>query len=140
MADEIIRHLPRRLQRVAELLQQEISMIIIKELRDPRIHFCTVTRVVPSPDLRSAQVHLSVYGNEAARKETMCALQKASGYIQHLLTMRIRLKFIPRLHFIHDDAVGHADRVAKILRELEQERSLYEGNEEDKTTSSTPDL
>jgi len=140
MADEIIQHLPRRLRRVAELLQQEISMIIIKELRDPRIHFCTVTRVVPSSDLRSAQVHLSVYGDEVARKETMCALQRASGYIQRLLTTRIRLKFIPRLYFIHDDAVGHADRVARILRELEEERSLYEDKEEDKTTSPDTDF
>jgi len=139
MADEIIQHLPRRLQRVAELLQQEISMIIIKELRDPRIHFCTVTRVVPSSDLRSAQVHLSVYGDEAAREETMSALRKASGYIQHLLRTRIRLKFIPRLHFVHDDAVGHADRVAKILRELQQERSLYD-DADPTSTSSAADL
>jgi len=126
MGDEIIQHLPLRLRRVAELLQQEISLIIINELGDPRIHFCTVTRVVPASDLRSARVFLSVYGDEEARRETLNALEHARGYIQHLVAERVRLKFTPRLFFVHDNAVGHADRVAKILRELEEERRSHD--------------
>lgn len=132
MADEIIQHLPMRLRRVAELLQQEISRIVISELGDPRIHFCTVTRVLPSPDLRSARVYLSVYGDEDMQRETFEALDHARGYIQRLVATRIRLKFTPRLFFVRDRAVGHADRVAKILRELEEERSTYD---DDHTTT-----
>jgi len=123
MVDESIEGLPRRVHRAAELLAEEIAAIIVSELLDPRIRFTTVTRVVPSGDLRSARVYLSVYADETARRQTLRAVEHARGYIQSLLSQRLRMKFTPRLFFVLDHSVEHSDRVSRILRELNAEES-----------------
>ena len=111
----------RRLRRVAELLQREISSII-PQLHDPRIHLCTLTRVLPSADLRSARVCVSVYGTEEQKSQTILALQHASGYIQHLIAERLFMKFTPTLFFVQDDSLEHSDRIARILKDIKEER------------------
>lgn len=133
MVDEYLRGMSRRIRRVAELLQREISSII-PELHDPRIHLCTLTRVLPSADLRSARVCVSVYGTEQQKKQTILALQHASGYIQRLIGERLVMKFTPTLFFVQDSSFERSDRIARILKDLEAERregSVSEGESGD---------
>ena len=121
MVDEYLQGMSRRLRRVAELLQREISSII-PQLHDPRIHMCTLTRVLPSADLRSARVCVSVYGTEEQKSQTIIALQHASGYIQRLISERLFMKFTPTLFFVQDKSLEHSDRIARILKSIEEER------------------
>lgn len=121
MVDEYLQGMSRRIRRVAELLQREISSII-PQLHDPRIHLCTLTRVLPSADLRSARVCVSIYGTEEQKQQTIIALQHASGYIQHLIAERLVMKFTPALFFIQDRSLEHSDRIARILKDMEEER------------------
>jgi ribosome-binding factor A len=109
----------QRTQRVDELLRQEIGALLAKEVADPRIGFATITDVETSPDLRHAKVWVSVIGDEAARRETIRALQQAMGFIRHELGKRLRIRRIPDLHVHLDDSAERGTRVLYLLNELE---------------------
>jgi len=111
----------RRHQRVAEILKQEVSRIVLEELSDPRLGFMTVTRVEPSPDLRSARVFVSILGDQTQQELTMRALKRAAGFVQHGIGDRLDLKYTPVLHFVTDDSVKKSVRLAKVIREALEE-------------------
>jgi ribosome-binding factor A len=71
----------QRIDRVDELLRQEIGAILAKDVQDPHIGFATVTDVETTPDLRHAKVWVSVIGGSAERKETLEALTRT--YVRH---------------------------------------------------------
>ncbi len=90
--------------RIEQSIQSEISQILLKELRDPRIGFCTITRVRVTEDYRYASVYVSFLGKEDAVSKGMEGIQAASKHIQALLAQRLNLKFTPYLRFIYDDS------------------------------------
>jgi ribosome-binding factor A len=110
----------QRLQRVDELLRQEIGRILAKDVQDPHVGFATVTAVETTPDLRHARVRVSVIGGDAERAETLAALERATGYVRHELGVRLRLKRIPALHVVLDESAERGTRVLQILEELER--------------------
>lgn len=109
----------QRTDRVDELLRQEISELLAREVGDPRIGFATITDVETAPDLRHAKVWVSVIGPEPERDETLAALQHAMGYVQRELGHRLRLKRIPALHVRLDDTAERSTRVHQLLAGLE---------------------
>lgn len=108
----------QRLDRVDELLRQEIGAILEREVADPRIGFVTVTRVETSPDLAHARVWVSIIGTPDARKETMRALERAMPYVRRQLGGRIRIKKIPALHVHLDASIERGARVLKLIDEI----------------------
>lgn len=111
----------RRQERVAEVLKQVVSRIIIEELSDPRLGFTTVTMVKPSPDLRSARVFVSILGDETQQDLTLRALKNAAGFVQHGIADRVDLKFTPVLHFVNDESVKKSVRLSQVIREALEE-------------------
>jgi ribosome-binding factor A len=109
----------QRIDRVDELLRQEIGALLAKEVADPRIGFATITDVETSPDLRHAKVWVSVIGQKADRDETLRALSDAMPFIRHELGKRLRIKRIPDLHVRLDDSAERGTRVLHVLHELE---------------------
>ena len=109
----------QRIDRVDELLRQEIGALLAKEVADPRIGFATITDVETSPDLRHAKVWVSVIGQKADRDETLRALSDAMPFIRHELGKRLRIKRIPDLHVRLDDSAERGTRVLHLLHELE---------------------
>jgi ribosome-binding factor A len=109
----------QRIDRVDELLRQEIGALLAKEIADPRIGFATITDVETSPDLGHAKVWVSVIGGKADRTETVRALQAAMGYVRHELGKRLRIRRIPELHIRLDDSAERGTRVLHMLQELE---------------------
>jgi ribosome-binding factor A len=107
------------MERVDELLRQEIGAILAREIADPRIGFATITDVETSPDLRHARVWVSVIGQPAEREATVAALGRAMPYVRHALGTRLRLKRIPELHVRLDDTAERGTRVLQLLSELE---------------------
>jgi ribosome-binding factor A len=108
-----------RTARVDELLREEISEVVRREVDDPRIGFVTITDVETSPDLRHADVWVSVIGNEQERRQTLRALSHAMPFVRGRLG-RLRLKRIPELHVKEDDSAERGTRVLAILDDLEQ--------------------
>lgn len=117
----------QRTQRVDELLRQEITSILAKDVADPAIGFATVTNVETSPDLRHARVWVSVIGQQAERRATLRALDRAMVYVRRELGTRLRLRRIPELQVRLDDSVERGTRVLRLLSELEEGRTPESG-------------
>ena len=107
-----------RTRRLDELLREEISEVIRREVDDPRIGFVTITDVEVAPDLRHANVWVSVIGTPDERKETLRALGRAMPFVRNRLG-RLRIKRIPELHLREDETAARGTRLMKILDELE---------------------
>ena len=113
-----------RVERVAAQLRQEISEIMIRDLKDPRIGMATVTEVKLSPDLRNATVKVSVVGEGDGRRAAIDGLEHAKGFIRRELGLRLsNLRFAPDLHFQLDEGVAYSVRVSQLLREVQQGES-----------------
>ena len=105
------------MRRVDGVLREVIGATIGGELQDPRIGFVTVTAVQTSPDLRNAQVHVSVLGTDEEKAATMKGLRAAHGVIQKAISSQLRLKRTPTLHFVYDESVERADRLTRMMEE-----------------------
>ncbi len=108
-----------RTARVDELLREEISAVIQREVDDPRIGFLTITDVEVSQDLRHADVWVSVIGTPDEKKATLRALSRAMPFVRQRLG-KLRLKRIPALHVKEDDTAVRGTRLLQILDDLEQ--------------------
>jgi ribosome-binding factor A len=109
----------QRTRRLDELLREEISDIITRQVDDPRIGFLTITDVEVTPDLAHANVWVSVIGSADEKKQTLRALAHAMPFVRQRLG-RLRLKRIPNLHVKEDETAARGTRLMKILEELEQ--------------------
>ena len=113
---------PRR-ERVGEQLREEISAMMLAEIKDPRVRFASISRVRMSPDLREAWLAVSALGDDAERQNVVSALGHAEGYLRAQLGRRLEnLRSVPRLHFELDESIAYSVRVSTLLRELAGER------------------
>lgn len=104
-----------RMKRVADLISREIASLIQRNLKDPRVTLVTVTGAEISPDLRSAKVFWSVFGDDEKREAAALALEKAKGFLRRELGGRLDLKATPELRFIYDDALDRGQRIDDLL-------------------------
>jgi ribosome-binding factor A len=110
-----------RTARLDELLREEISAVIARDVDDPRVGFVTITDVEVAPDLRHAKVWVSVIGSEQERRDTLRALNRAMPFVRQRLG-KLRLKRIPDLHVKLDTTAERGTRVLRILDALESGR------------------
>lgn len=108
----------RRQLRVAELIQQELATMLTFDLRDPRLSFVSVTRVVVSPDLRHANIYISSLAGDESKREVMAALRSAGGFLRRELGNRTTLRYVPELDFHFDDGLEQSQRMYELLDEL----------------------
>jgi len=120
----------RRSTRVGDLLQKEVSHIVLQELKDPRIGFVTVTGVSVSDDLRHAKVFVSVMGDSEEVKRTVEGLKSATGYIQACIGRRVKLRYTPEITFRLDESVSHGAHIEQLLRDVKRERLTESGEGE----------
>jgi ribosome-binding factor A len=109
----------KRLDRVNQLIKEEISMLLQRELKDPRLGFVTVTEVETAKDLRQARVFVSVLGDEAQWAGSLQALGSARGFIRNRLRHHLDLRVTPELDFRADRSMEHAARIQALLRGLD---------------------
>jgi ribosome-binding factor A len=115
----------RRIERINSLIRQEISDLLLRELKDPRLdNFVSVLRVDTAPDLSFAKVYVSFYGSEQSKKETMAALESASRFIRNELMKRIRIRTIPDILFQEDNSIARGAQVLELIEEIKHEESL----------------
>jgi len=111
--------LPDRPARAAEEFRHELSALLSRGLKDPRITgFVTVTGAEMSPDLREVSVWVSIHGEEKVRKETFAGLESAAAYLQTEVARRLRLRHTPHLRFRYDESVAEGDKIDRLLREV----------------------
>ena len=110
--------IPKRITRVGETIRAELSAIMLKDIKDPRIGFITITEVAMSPDLKVARVYFSQMGEGEDKEESLCGLRKASGFMRRELGRRLKLKFTPELRFFLDESLETGERISKLLKEI----------------------
>ena len=110
----------RRIERVNGVLRQEISALVASQLNDPRLRgIITITQVRTAPDLRSARVYVSVMGAESLRQEALNGIRSSASYLRRELRDRVSLRHVPFLKFELDDAMLEADRLMRIIDDLQ---------------------
>ncbi|AUM65850.1 30S ribosome-binding factor RbfA [Brevibacillus sp. 7WMA2] len=107
-----------RMSRVSEEIKKELSILLQREMKDPRIGFVTVTDVEVTSDLQQAKVYISVFGDESKREESLKGLQKAKGFLRTEVGRRIKLRHVPELLFKLDASIDYGNKIDNLLREI----------------------
>ena len=115
-----------RMARLAHQFQQEIALIIHRELKDPSMGFVTITRVELTNDLRHAKVSYSCLGDEAERARSQDALDRSTRFIYGLLKKRFRLKVIPELVFRYDASIEASIALSNTLDALNKDQEAQD--------------
>ena len=108
----------RRTDRLGEEIREEVSKIIGRDLKDPRIGFVTVTRVDLTHDLRNAKIFVGVLGDPGERQKTLIGLRKAAGFVRREIGRRVRMRVTPEIAFQLDTGLDATDRVAQLLEDV----------------------
>jgi ribosome-binding factor A len=108
----------KRLERVNQLIKEEISTLLQRELKDPRLGFVSVTEVDVTPDLKYAKVYVSVLGPEAQWVSSLAALESARGFVWNWLRRHLDLRVTPQLSFRPDRSMEHAAHIQSLLAGL----------------------
>lgn len=111
-----------RIRRVSEQMKKDLSQIINKEIKDPRVSAMTsITDVQVSKDLRYASIYVSIFGTDSEKEETLQTLIRASGFIRSEIGRRIRLRYTPEISFYLDNSIEYGAHIEKVLKSLKEE-------------------
>jgi ribosome-binding factor A len=110
----------RRTSRVNDLLREQLSELLLREVKDPRVSqgLVTITEVQVSPDLRRATVFVSHMGSEAEREDVLRGLTAASHFLRNGLVHRLSLRTVPELVFRFDPSIERGARLASLIHEV----------------------
>lgn len=111
----------RRQQQVSELIHRELSQLLMREARDPRLADVTITEVRITPDLLLARVYFTVLGGAQEEKAARAGLESASGYLRSQLAARVSLRLAPELVFDVDRSAEYGRRIDQLLDEISAE-------------------
>ena len=112
--------MPRRIDRINELLRQEISQLLARQIKDPRVNgVISITQVKTTNDLRNARVSISVMGDPTAKQNALEGIQSAATYLRRELRDRLAMKYVPFLNFAVDNTLDEADHLNQIMNQIQ---------------------
>ena len=120
-----------REQRLAKLLKEELSAIILREINDPRLGMISITDVELTPDLKVAYVYISALGDQTERDQSVMVLDRAAGFLRMTLSKIVNLRHTPELRFKLDSSLERASRVYDLLNQIKSENTQPADNGED---------
>jgi len=119
-----------RIQRVNTLLRHEISELLKRQVKDPRLGtFIIVTEVSTSSDLKYAKIFVSCIASEEEKQETLSVLASASGFFRRELAKRLDLPRIPELNFQWDDSIERGDHLLQLIDRVSKESTPDQNRE-----------
>lgn len=108
-----------RIDRIRKALIKEVSDIIQRHVKDPRISgIISVTDIELSSDYKYAKIYISVYGSEEQKKQTLEAIQESTSYIRGEIGKRIRLRHTPEIEFKPDDSLERGSRITDLIDKI----------------------
>ena len=112
---------PRRNDRVAEAIREEVATFLSEDVKDPRIvGLVTVTGADVTPDLRQARIYVSVLGTPEERETTMAGLASVATHLRSRVGRSLRLRLAPEISFRVDETVAHAARIESLLSQVKR--------------------
>lgn len=109
----------RRPARVADSIKNEVALLVLRKISDPRVYNVTITEVKVTPDLRRAWIYFSCLDRDVA--EVAAGLDSAKGYIRSHLAKVMGLRYVPELEFRHDLTINRMAEMDKIFHEIAEE-------------------
>lgn len=106
---------------MGEELRKAVSIMILNEIKDPRISPVTsVTHVDVTKDLRYAKMYISVMGTQKEKEDTLEGLNSAKGYIRREMGQRVKMRYTPEPIFELDESLDEGMKINSILREINE--------------------
>ena len=119
----------RRQRRVSELIHRELSMLLVREVRDPRLADVTLTEVRVTPDLQLARVYYTILGDAEEARAAGAALESAGGYLRTQLGARVRLRLVPELVFQLDQSAAYGRHIDDLLAQISEGNESKDGSD-----------
>jgi len=113
----------QRSHRVGEAIHKEVSALLIKGLKDPRIGFVTITGVEVTPDLHLARIYFTVMGDEKTQLATQEGLNHSVPFLRRELGKRLRMRYVPDLTFHYDSSIAYGNRIEKLLQDIKTDQA-----------------
>lgn len=110
-----------RIEKLQELIKQEVGKMLLMDIKDSRIGFVTVTGVEMTGDLREAKIYVSIMGNDDQIKSSLEGLNSALGYIRREIGRRIKIRFTPEISFALDKSLDYSEHIQKLLLKVQAE-------------------
>lgn len=105
-----------RSERVAQLINRELSLILRNEVKDPRVNGLTITDVEVTKDMRQAKIFVvSMLNKEVDSAQVMPALDKAGGFIRRHLANNLDLRHCPQLVFVYDNSIAYSEKMSGLI-------------------------
>lgn len=108
----------KRAVRVGEQILKEIALLLLKRVKDPRIQGVTVTGIRLSNNLKLAKVYYSVMGEKNQIEKAQAGLDSAKGFIKREIGLRMELRYIPEILFLHDPSLESGSRMDRLFEEI----------------------
>lgn len=116
----------QRQEKASHLIQEVVSELIMRRLKDPRIGFVSIVNVETTRDLSLAKIFVSVLGDEESKKKTMEGLNSAKGLIRSEVSKALGTRHAPDIQFVLDEGIEHSIKVSKLLSEIKSEEKSEE--------------
>ena len=110
-----------RVRKMQEFIKQEVSSMLLREVTDPRLGFVTVTGVHLTGDLREATVYVSLFGSEKEKKESITALEMATGFIRRELGKRLKIYYTPQISFEQDTSLDYGMHIEGLIKQIHKD-------------------
>lgn len=110
-----------RVRKMQEFIKQEVSSMLLREVKDPRLGFVTVTGVHLTGDSREATVYVSLFGSEKEKKESMTALEMATGFIRRELGKRLKIYYTPQISFEQDTSLDYGMHIEGLIKQIHKD-------------------
>ena len=110
-----------RPQKLGDQIQREVSDLLMRELRDPRVGMITITSVDVSPDLSHAKIFFTLFEKDKLA-ETLEGLKRSAGFLRSQLARRIKLYTTPELRFEYDESVERGDRLSRLIDSTKEKK------------------
>ena len=107
-----------RSHRVGDQILREISNLLLRKVRDPRLKGVSLTDVRMSKDLRHAYVYYSLFGQDEQKKEAQAGFESAKGFIRKEIGERVHLKYIPDIRFKYDTSLEYGQKMERLLEKI----------------------
>ena len=121
--------MPYRRERAESFIQEELTLILREQVKDPRVQPLTITGVDLTPDRRIARVYVACYEGEDVLQEALEGLERAKGFLRSCLAESLHWRFTPQLDFRVDRSWEYGERIEELLKKLEMERPVEDDND-----------
>lgn len=109
-----------RVRKLQEFIKQEVSQMLMRGMKDPRIGFTTVTDVEVTGDLRQAKIYVSLFGSDKEKADTIQALKHARGHVRSELGKILNLRHVPEIDFDKDTSLDYSMHIESLINEIHQ--------------------